>query len=84
MALDSDFLFTHPAALRYARQFARGRQQQLSDSVFTREAGARRLYVAEPTPTITGTMADERLVCGAGDVVRLSRLAHGGGEGSPG
>ena len=66
VALDSDFLFTHPASLAYARQFAKGRE------VAADNAGMSRLYVAEPTPTITGSMADNRLACAAVDVVHLA------------
>ena len=64
VALDSDFLFTHPASLVYARQFARNRAVD----------GMSRLYVAEPTPTVTGTMADHRLACGANDIVCLAGM----------
>ncbi len=82
VALDSDFLFTHPASLRHARQFADGRRQM------TDGADSRRLYVAEPTPTITGSMADERLACGAGEVVQLAkelaRTIEAGNAPSPG
>jgi MoCo/4Fe-4S cofactor protein with predicted Tat translocation signal len=55
VSLDSDFLYTHPARLLYTRQFTNGRRVA---------AGAdrmNRLYVAEPTPTVTGSMADHRL-----------------------
>ena len=65
VALDSDFLFTHPASLTYARQFTRGRAAGNSMS---------RLYVAEPTPTITGSMADNRLACEATEIVRLAGM----------
>ena len=56
VALDLVFLFTHPASLAYARQFAKGRD---ADGTMSR------LYVAEPTPSITGSMADHRLPCAA-------------------
>ena len=55
VSLDSDFLYTHPAHLRYTRDFTNGR----------RVSGGRRqmnrLYVAESSPTITGAMAEDRL-----------------------
>ncbi len=72
VALDNDFLFTHPASLRHARQFAQARRT-LSDTPAAPESAMRRLYVAEPTPTITGTMADHRLPCAAGEIARLAR-----------
>ncbi|MDB6147145.1 MAG: molybdopterin oxidoreductase, iron-sulfur binding subunit [Spartobacteria bacterium] len=63
VALDSDFLFTHPAALRHGRDFASSRRVIDVD-------GARmsRLYVAEPTPSITGSNADHRLPVAAADI----------------
>ncbi|HEY3863498.1 MAG TPA: TAT-variant-translocated molybdopterin oxidoreductase [Verrucomicrobiae bacterium] len=54
VALDSDFLFAHPAALRHARQFADGRRVSAGSDAMNR------LYVVEPTPTITGSAADHR------------------------
>ena len=50
VALDSDFLYAHPAALRHARAFASARRVTGATS-----ARMNRLYVAEPTPTITGS-----------------------------
>jgi len=68
LALDADFLSTHPASLRYAREFA-GRRR-----IKQREGAAmNRLYVAEPTPTITGTMADHRLPVSSAEVEDLAR-----------
>jgi len=60
LAVDDDFLADHPESLRFARQFASRRR-----------AGGKfnRLYVIEPTPTLTGAMADHRLA------VKPSRLA---------
>ena len=62
LALDSDFLFSHPASLRYARKFAERRR--------VTQSGARmnRLYAVEPTPTITGAMADHRLPMAAAEI----------------
>jgi len=55
LAIDSDFIFQHPAALRYGREFAgrrrlRGGREKLN-----------RLYVLETARTVTGGMADVRL-----------------------
>jgi MoCo/4Fe-4S cofactor protein with predicted Tat translocation signal len=63
VALDSDFLYMHPAALRHARDFASARRVTDQNG-----AGMNRLYVAEPTPTITGANADHRLAIAAADV----------------
>ncbi|HEY2143528.1 MAG TPA: TAT-variant-translocated molybdopterin oxidoreductase [Candidatus Udaeobacter sp.] len=66
VAFDSDFLYTHPYALRYARDFANARR------VIDHE-GARmsRFYAAEPTPTITGSSADHRIAAAARDILPL-------------
>ncbi|MEO7795258.1 MAG: molybdopterin oxidoreductase, partial [Thermoanaerobaculia bacterium] len=61
LALESDFLTAGPGAVRYARDFAARRKVGSSDHS---EAGAttmNRLYVAESSPTPTGTVADHRL-----------------------
>ena len=62
VSLDSDFLASGPASLRYARQFAARRR------VRRRHAEMNRLYVVEPMPTPTGTKADHRLPLRAGDI----------------
>ena len=62
VSLDSDFLASGPASLRYARQFSRRRRvEQPSDTMS-------RLYVVEPMPTPTGTKADHRLALRASDI----------------
>jgi len=67
LSLDSDFLTTHPERLRYARQFADGRR------VVERGDAMNRLYVLEPSPTITGAMADHRLPMAASQVEAAAR-----------
>ena len=62
VSLDSDFLGSGPASLRYARQFAAGRR------VLDGSTEMNRLYVVEPMPTSTGARADHRLRLRAGDV----------------
>ena len=64
LALDSDFLFAHPAALRYARDFTNRRRvaEQTSHPTMNR------LYVIESTPTITGSTADHRLALSSGEI----------------
>jgi Fe-S-cluster-containing dehydrogenase component len=68
VALDSDFLYAHPQALRYARDFANARR--LADHASAR---MNRLYAAEPTPTITGSNADHRIAVGARDILELTQ-----------
>jgi molybdopterin-containing oxidoreductase family iron-sulfur binding subunit len=55
LALESDFLYFHPNAVRYARDFSKRRRAESTRS------GMNRLYVAESTPTVTGANADHRL-----------------------
>jgi MoCo/4Fe-4S cofactor protein with predicted Tat translocation signal len=62
VSLDSDFLASGPASLRYARQFAARRR------VSGGQTEMNRLYVAEPTPTPTGSKADHRLPLRSGQI----------------
>jgi Fe-S-cluster-containing dehydrogenase component len=68
VAFDSDFLYAHPYALRYARDFA-GRRRVIEPQ------GARmnRFYAAEPTPTVTGSNADHRIAVAAREVLPLAQ-----------
>src|SRR5260221_605785 len=61
LSLDSDFLATGPGHIRYMKDFYRGRKlDQFTDAG---HAGGEmnRLYVVEPTPSVTGSSADHRL-----------------------
>jgi MoCo/4Fe-4S cofactor protein with predicted Tat translocation signal len=62
VSLDSDFLASGEASLRYARQFAARRRVEDGNSAMNR------LYVVEPMPTPTGSKADHRLALRAGEV----------------
>ncbi len=81
VALDSDFLSLHPAALRHARDFARGRRVAQPAS-----ATMSRFYAAEPTPSITGSNADHRLPIAAQALpalaAALAALIGAGGAGA--
>jgi Fe-S-cluster-containing dehydrogenase component len=55
VALDADFLAAMPNAVRWARDFAARRRLAAPD------ADMSRLYVAEPRPSPTGSLADHRL-----------------------
>jgi Fe-S-cluster-containing dehydrogenase component len=73
VALDSDFLYDHPFALRYAHDFANARRVVEAE-------GARmsRFYAAEPTPTITGSNADHRIAVAAREILPLARAIAAG------
>jgi MoCo/4Fe-4S cofactor protein with predicted Tat translocation signal len=55
LSLDADFLFSGPANVRYARDFAGKRRVGQS------KIGMNRLYAVEATPSVTGSMADHRI-----------------------
>ncbi len=57
LALDSDLLSSAPGHLRFARDLVSRRNP-------TRTRAMNRLYAVEPTPTLTGAMADHRFVAG--------------------
>src|SRR5207247_9346499 len=67
--LDSDFLYTHPYALRYARDFSNARR-----TIDAGGARMNRMYAAEPTPTITGSNADHRVAVSAQDILSLTQI----------
>lgn len=67
VSLDADFLLTHPASVRYARDFIEGRR------VVRDSSRMNRLYVAESTPTMTGAMADHRIALPPSQVEPLAR-----------
>jgi molybdopterin-containing oxidoreductase family iron-sulfur binding subunit len=54
-SLDADFLFSGPANVRYAREFAGNRRVRQG------KIGMNRLYAIEATPSVTGSMADHRI-----------------------
>ncbi|MBX7112793.1 MAG: 4Fe-4S dicluster domain-containing protein [Myxococcaceae bacterium] len=64
LSLDADFTFPHGPGLRQARAFAESREPGPSMS---------RLYVVEPSLTITGSMADHRLRMRASDIEAFTR-----------
>ena len=68
VCLDADRLGNHPAAVRYARDFAKGRDPAAGPM--------NRLYVAEPCFTITGSVADHRLPWRCNDIAWLAKWLH--------
>jgi molybdopterin-containing oxidoreductase family iron-sulfur binding subunit len=69
VSLESDFLFSHPASLRYARHFAERRRLWTHD-----RQTMSRLYVAESSPTITGSVADYRLPASSSKIEAIAQL----------
>jgi molybdopterin-containing oxidoreductase family iron-sulfur binding subunit len=67
LSLDSDFLCTGAAGLKYARAFASRRR------VDGDRAQANRLYAVESTPTNTGSRADHRLPLRPSEVEAFAR-----------
>jgi MoCo/4Fe-4S cofactor protein with predicted Tat translocation signal len=67
LSLDADFLGCGPGSVRYVREFSRRRK--LRDAKDTMN----RLYVAETTPTVTGSTADHRLPVRASDMEEFAR-----------
>jgi MoCo/4Fe-4S cofactor protein with predicted Tat translocation signal len=57
VAIDSDLLSSAPGHLRYARDFASRRNPARTQKMS-------RIYAIEPTPTLTGAIADHRFVAG--------------------
>ena len=62
VSLDSDFLASGAASLRYARQFSARRRVREGQTTMNR------LYVVEPMPTPTGSKADHRLSLRSHDI----------------
>jgi MoCo/4Fe-4S cofactor protein with predicted Tat translocation signal len=69
VSFDNDFLFDSPYRLTYIRDFSRRRNYQRADF-----SNPNRLYVAEPSPTITGSMADERLPIAGSSIGAMVQL----------
>ena len=76
VALDADlFGAGTPGNVRYARDFASGRRVRRA------KAEMNRLYVAEPTPTATGSVADHRQPLKASQVDAVARAILAGVQG---
>src|SRR6516165_9478585 len=71
LSLDADFLASGPGHVAYARQFARRRKLDGPGDTMNR------LYVVEPTPSVTGSNADHRLPLRACDVELFARALAG-------
>jgi Fe-S-cluster-containing dehydrogenase component len=67
LSLDADFMAEGPGHIRYMKEFYRRRKLENESSEMNR------LYVVEPTPSITGASADHRLPLRSGDVGLFTR-----------
>ena len=72
LSLDSDFLGSGPGHIRYAREFSRRRKLNGPSDTMNR------LYVIEPTPSVTGATADHRLPLRASEVELFARALAAG------
>ena len=72
LSLDADFLWSGPAHLRYAHDFASRRKVYEKDAQ-GQPIQMNRLYVVEGTPSITGAAADHRLPLRTGLVEAFAR-----------
>ncbi len=71
LSLDADFLASGPGHIAYAKQFARRRKLDATNDTLNR------LYVVEPTPSVTGSNADHRLPLRAADMELFARALAG-------
>ena len=71
VSLDSDFLASGPGHIAYAKQFSRRRKLNGPSDTMNR------LYVVEPTPSVTGSSADHRLPLRSSDVELFARALAG-------
>ncbi|HEY2101783.1 MAG TPA: TAT-variant-translocated molybdopterin oxidoreductase [Chthoniobacterales bacterium] len=69
VSLGADFLSAGPASLKHAHDFTLARQPKSTMN---------RLYVVEATPTLTGAMADHRLVMRPDDLEDFARTLESG------
>jgi molybdopterin-containing oxidoreductase family iron-sulfur binding subunit len=72
LSLDADLLDAGPGKLRYARDFATRRR------VTPGQSAMNRLYVAESSPTNTGSKADHRVALKAREIPALARAVAAG------
>ena len=67
LSLDADFMSPGPGSLRHIREFASRRREGSTGGAMNR------LYVVEPIPSNTGSMADHRLALTAGAIEPFAR-----------
>ncbi|HEY4818239.1 MAG TPA: TAT-variant-translocated molybdopterin oxidoreductase [Candidatus Acidoferrum sp.] len=86
LSLDSDFLASGPGHVRYMKEFYRRRKLDEFAEADRVGSGMNRLYVVEPTPSVTGSSADHRLPLRFVEVEQFARALAAklglGGSGS--
>jgi MoCo/4Fe-4S cofactor protein with predicted Tat translocation signal len=70
-SLDADFLFSGPAKVRHARQFADKRRVRRGKTEMNR------LYMIEAMPSVTGSMADHRLALRPTEIANFAAAVAG-------
>jgi MoCo/4Fe-4S cofactor protein with predicted Tat translocation signal len=88
VSLDSDFLASGPGHIRYMKEFYRRRKLDQFAEADRIGDEMNRLYVVEPTPTVTGAAADHHLPLRASEVELFARalaakLGLGGSASAP-
>ena len=73
LSLDSDFLVSGPGNVRYMREFYRRRKLDQFTEADRTGSEMNRLYVVEPTPSVTGSSADHRLPLRYAEVEQFAR-----------
>jgi MoCo/4Fe-4S cofactor protein with predicted Tat translocation signal len=73
LSLDSDFLASGPGHIRYMKEFYRRRKLDEHEEVERLSGEMNRLYVVEPTPSVTGSNADHRLPLRASEIEQFAR-----------
>src|ERR1700737_4315372 len=86
LSLDSDFLAGGPGHIRYMKDFYRRRKLEQDPQVEQLSSEMNRLYVVEPTPSVTGPSADHPLPRRVSEVQQFARALAAklglGGSGS--
>ena len=73
LSLDSDFLASGPGNVRYMREFYRRRKLDQFNGADRLGLEMSRLYVVEPTPSVTGSSADHRLPLRSVEIEQFAR-----------
>jgi molybdopterin-containing oxidoreductase family iron-sulfur binding subunit len=73
LSLDSDFLASGPGNVRYMRKFYSRRKLDQFTEADRLGLEMSRLYVVEPTPSVTGSSADHRLPLRSAEIEQFAR-----------